>query len=193
MTFPKRPALARTGLILVLGTLPLLAQAPRLQLDRLERLAGTASQVVDVTLDGSTLRMATQFMDKDPQARALVQGLQGIYVRSFEFDRPNAYSPADLEAIRAQLQPPGWARIVHVQSRKDGQVEVFLMGDGRGGNLGLAVLAAEPKELTIVNIVGPIDLQSLGSLEGRLGIPRLGPVKGSGKDGEKPGGRHDAK
>ena len=197
MTFPKHPTLARAGLILVLGTLPLLAQAPRLQLDRLERLAGMASEVVDVTLDGATLRMATQFMNKDPQTRALVQGLQGIYVKSFEFDRPDAYSLADLEAIHAQLQPPGWSRIVNVQSKKDGHVEIFLMGDGRGGNLGLTVLAAEPKELTVVNIVGPIDLQSLGSLEGQLGIPRLGPAKGSGKGGEKrdekPGGRHEAK
>ena len=193
MTFPQHAPFTRAGLILVLGALPLLAQAPRLQLDRLERLASTASEVVDVTLDGSTLRMATQFMGKDPQTRALVRGLQGIYVKSFEFDQPNAYSPADLEAIRAQLQPPGWSRIVNVQSRKDGHVEIFLMGDGRGGNLGLAVLAAEPKELTVVNIVGPIDLQTLGSLEGQLGIPRLGPKKDGEKRDEKPGGRHEAK
>lgn len=193
MTFPQHTSFARAGLILVLGTLPLLAQAPRLQLDRLERLANTASEVVDVTLDGSTLRMATQFMGKDPQTQALVRGLQGIYVKSFEFDRPNAYSPADLEAVRAQLQPPGWSRIVNVQSKKDGHVEIFLMGDGHGGNLGLAVLAAEPKELTVVNIVGPIDLQTLGSLEGQLGIPRLGPKKDGEKRDEKPGGRHEAK
>ena len=189
MSFPMRPILARAGFILALGTLPLLAQAPRLKLDPLDRLASAASEVVDVTLDGSTLRMATQFMGKDPQTRALVRSLQGIYVKSFAFDQLNAYSPADLEAIRAQLQPPGWSRIVNVQSRKDGHVEIFLMGDGRGGNLGLAVLAAEPKELTVVNIVGPIDLQTLGSLEGQLGIPRLG----SKTDGEKPGGRHEAK
>lgn len=193
MTFPQHAPFARAGLILILGALPLLAQTPRLQLDRLERLTSTASEVVDVTLDGSTLRMATQFMGKDPQTRALVRSLQGIYVKSFEFDHLNAYSPADLEAIRAQLQPPGWSRIVNVQSKKDGHVEIFLMGDGRGGNLGLAVLAAEPKELTVVNIVGPIDLQTLGSLEGQLGIPRLGPKKDGEKRDEKPGERHEAK
>jgi hypothetical protein len=36
------------------------------------------------------------------------------------------------------------------------------------------VLSAEPKELTIVNIVGPVDLQKLAKLEGNLGIPDLG-------------------
>jgi hypothetical protein len=44
-----------------------------------------------------------------------------------------------------------------------------------------------------VNIVGPIDLQTLGSLEGQLGIPRLGPKRDGEKRDEKPGGRHEAK
>ncbi|HEX9080939.1 MAG TPA: DUF4252 domain-containing protein [Holophagaceae bacterium] len=193
MSFPKRPTLALAGFLLILETLPLSAQSARLKLDQLERLAGAASEVVDVTLDGSTLQMATKFMEKDPKTLALVRNLQGIYVKSFEFDRPEAYTSADLDAIHAQLQPPGWSRIVNVQSRKEGHVEVFLMGDGRGGSLGLAVLAAEPKELTVVNILGPIDLQSLGSLEGQLGIPRLGTGKADEKREEKPGGRHEAK
>lgn len=193
MSFPKRPTLALAGFLLILETLPLSAQSARLKLDQLERLAGAASEVVDVTLDGFTLQMATKFMEKDPKTLALVRNLQGIYVKSFEFDRPEAYTSADLDAIHAQLQPPGWSRIVNVQSRKEGHVEVFLMGDGRGGSLGLAVLAAEPKELTVVNILGPIDLQSLGSLEGQLGIPRLGTGKAGEKREEKPGGRHEAK
>jgi hypothetical protein len=189
MIHPKHPAFALAGLVLILGARPLAAQSARLRLDGLERLNGAATEVVDVTLDGSTLQMATRFMDKDPQTAALVRNLQGIYVKSFEFDRADAYTPADVDAIRAQLQPPGWARIVDVRSKKDGHVEVFLLGDGRGANLGLAVLAAEPRELTVVNIVGPIDLQSLGSLEGQLGIPRLGTGKGEARKE----GRHGTK
>ena len=38
---------------------------------------------------------------------------------------------------------------------------------------GLAVLATDPKELTVVNIVGPIDLEKLTQLEGQFGIPDL--------------------
>ncbi len=164
------------ALLLAAGALPLAAQAPRLQLDHLDRLAHQASEVVDVTLDGSSLQMARQFMGQDPASLAVARKLQGIYVKSFEFDRTGAYAPADLDPIRAQLKAPGWTRIVRVQSPKDGQVEVYLLGDGRGGNLALAVLAAEPRELTVVNLVGPLDLKSLGALEGQLGIPRLGPA-----------------
>ena len=38
---------------------------------------------------------------------------------------------------------------------------------------GLVVLSAEPKELTVVNIVGPVDLDKLAALEGQFGIPDL--------------------
>ena len=38
---------------------------------------------------------------------------------------------------------------------------------------GIAVVAAEPRELTVVNVVGPIDVERLSRLEGQFGIPPL--------------------
>jgi hypothetical protein len=35
------------------------------------------------------------------------------------------------------------------------------------------IIASEPREFTVVNIVGSIDLQKLRRLEGRFGIPKL--------------------
>jgi len=46
-----------------------------------------------------------------------------------------------------------------------------MTGDQIGG---LAVLSIEPREFTIVNIVGPIDLEKLTKLEGQFGVPDLG-------------------
>jgi hypothetical protein len=62
---------------------------------------------------------------------------------------------------------------VNVTSKKDGSVEVYLMlvGDQISG---LAVLSVEDKELTVVNIVGPVDLEKLSRLEGQFGVPELG-------------------
>jgi hypothetical protein len=34
----------------------------------------------------------------------------------------------------------------------------------------MAIITARPRELTIVNIVGPIDLAKLGQLQGQLGL-----------------------
>jgi len=39
--------------------------------------------------------------------------------------------------------------------------------------VGLAVIASEPRQFTIVNIVGAIDLDKLHKLEGQLGVPKL--------------------
>ncbi len=39
---------------------------------------------------------------------------------------------------------------------------------------GVAVIVANSHEVAIVNVVGPIDLEKIGELEGQFGIPRLG-------------------
>ena len=52
-------------------------------------------------------------------------------------------------------------------------MEVYLMMQGDQIE-GLAVISAEPKEFTVVNIVGPINLEKLTKLEGQFGVPDLG-------------------
>ena len=160
----------------------------------IEKLADKASEVGDGTMDSSLLQLAMKFLpDKDPDSakvKKLVSGLKGIYVRSFEFENAGEYQQSDLDAIRAQLKPPAWTRIVTVRSRKKGDnAEVYLKTDGGQQISGLMILAAEPKELTIVSISGfirPEDLQELG---GHFGIPRMeadAPRKdGSGKKDEE--------
>ena len=166
-------------LVIMLGAVPARAQEARLQIKHLEKLADKASEVVDVTLDGPMLQLAAKFMSderssEEAQARDLVRKLKGIYVKSFEFDNEGEYLPADVDAIRAQLHSASWKRIVNVRSKRDHEnAEVYLMG--AADNIqGMAIISAEPKELTVVNIVGPIDVDKLSHLEGSLGVPRLG-------------------
>jgi hypothetical protein len=176
--FPHKSRLPLVALLLVFASaLTARAQDPRIQTNVLDHLAAKASQTVDVNLDERLMQFAAKiFNDQDSdeaQIKKLVNGLKGIYVKSFEFENEGDYSPADVESIRSQLRGPSWSRLVNVTSKKDGVVEVYLMlnGDQIGG---LAVLAFEAKELTVVNIVGPVDLQKLSQLEGQLGVPELG-------------------
>ena len=152
-------------------------QDAKLQIDHLESLAQKAAETTDVTIDGPLLQLALKLIPKDQSlagVRSLVAGLRGVYVRSYEFDTDQAYSPADVDVIRAQLARPGWVRIVGVHSKRDREItDVFLMPQGES-LAGLAVLVAEPRELTVVNIVGPIDLSKIGALEGEFGVPKLG-------------------
>jgi hypothetical protein len=152
-------------------------QTSRLELSSLDHLSAKASQTVDVNIDERLMRIAAKaFSDKDADEREikkLITGVKGIYVRSFESDADGQFTTADVETVRAQLRGPGWTRLVNVTSKKEGIVEVYLLLNGEQVG-GLAVLSSEDRELTVVNIVGPVDLEKLAKLEGQFGVPELG-------------------
>lgn len=153
------------------------AQDAKLQINHLDKLAAKADETVDVNIDGAMLQLATKFLSSkkpdEAKAKDLVAGLKGIYVKSFEFDKEGAYSDEDVSAIRAQIRAPAWSRIVGFRSKREREnVEIFTRMEG-DKIIGLAIISTEPKELTIVNIVGPIDLDKLIDLEGQLGIPQM--------------------
>lgn len=159
------------------------AQDAKLQIEHLDKLASKAEQVVEVTLDERLLQLAAKFLSNNNPTEArikeIVAGLKGVYVRVFEFEKPGEYSLADLEAIRSQLRAPGWQKIVGIFSRRGGDnVDVHLKMQGESIT-GLAIIAADPTELTVVNVIGPIDLEKLRQLEGQFGIPNLNLEKGS--------------
>lgn len=143
----------------------------------LDRLADKATEVVDVTLDANMLQLASRFLsDKDPdQARVkkLVTGLKGVYVKSFEFEKTGEYEDSDVIALRSQLKGPAWTRIVGVRSKKNGDNADVFIGSDAGQVTGLVVIAAEPKELTVVSIVGSIKPEDLRDLGGNFGIPKI--------------------
>ncbi len=151
----------------------------------IQKLAAKAVETVDVTLDGSMLQFAARFLsEKKPEeadAKRLISGLQGIYVRSYQFSKPGEYSPADVESVRAQLKAPLWSRIVGVRSAQEGEnAEVFLKKEN-DRITGLAVIAADPKSLTIVNIVGSMNPEDLSRLSGQFGIPPIAARPGTEK------------
>ena len=152
------------------------AQDPRIQIGQLDALATKASNTVDVNIDERLMQLAVKFLSrKDPgevKVKDLVNGLKGIYVKVLEFENEGQYADADLEGIRSQLRHTAWNKIVGVKSRKEGNVDVYLMQVGNNIT-GLAVLAVGPKEIAIVNIIGPVDLDKLTQLEGEFGIPEL--------------------
>jgi len=147
------------------------AQNGRIVLDLPASLAAKAAESVEVTLDGSMLRFAARFLsDDEGDVRGVVRRLEGIYVRSYEFDSDGEYDRSIIDHMHAQLGPE-WKKIVTVQSRSRENTEIYTLP--RGDSIaGLVVITAEPRELTIVNLVGPIDLDKLASLEGQFGIPR---------------------
>jgi len=149
--------------LLIPGTA--LAQGARLQLDHLNKLAEKATETVDVSADASMLKQAAGFLAKGSDTEKmhrLLDGITGIYVKSFEFDAPNAYTESDVEVIRKQVSGPGWSRVVSVREKRE-LTEIYFWRE-KDTSGGLVVISAEENELTIVNIVGRVDLASLGAL-----------------------------
>ena len=164
--------LATTLVLLFLFAVPVSAQ--RLNLD-FPGLADRADEVVDITLDAQMLRLAAKFFSgNDPDERALkqmVSGLTGIYVRSYSFAKDGEYDRALGARVRSQLGST-WKPFVTVRSKKKDNVDI--MADMRGENIvGLVIIASEPREFTVVNITGPIDIERLADLEGQFGIPEM--------------------
>ena len=182
-----------TVLIGVWTAAQLPAQSLQLRITGLDGLASKAKESVDITLDSTMLQAAGGFLggnskDKDAaKLKELLSGLKSISVRSFEFKEDGQYRREDLDPIRAQLRAPGWSKIVSVTEEKE-LTEIYMRTE-QGKVAGFAIIAAEPKELTVVAIEGMIDLNDLSKL-GALGIPSI-PIpnqdKGNDKDRNKKG------
>lgn len=142
------------------------AQGARLQLDHLNRLGDKATDTVDVTVDTAMLKQAAGFLSgkgaDSAKVQQLLEGITGIYVKSFKFETPGAYTESDVEMIRKQVSGAGWSRVVGVKEKRE-LTEIYFWKD-RDTTGGLVVITAQSTELTVVNIVGRVDLASLGAL-----------------------------
>jgi Domain of unknown function (DUF4252) len=154
------------------------AQNARLNFDRLNGLDARAKDVVEVNIDGKLLDLAKRVMVKanDADAKKVAQaisGLKGIYVRVFNFANENEYNTSDVDDIRAQLQAPGWEKLANVRSKKNNQkIDVFTMFTGDQMS-GVAVVISDSKSIALVNVIGPIDIDMLVEMGGRLSIPKM--------------------
>ena len=153
-----------TASLLVAGaTMIANAQDARLQLDQLDALASRASRTVDVQIDAQTTKLVGVRDRDEARLKDLRNRLKGIYIKVFTFEKEGQYAPAEVDSVVAQLRGPNWTPLVTVKSKTRENTMVYINQAGDQIN-GLAVLNLEPKEIVVVNIVGPIDLSKLKEL-----------------------------
>ena len=161
-----------------------------------KELAARASNVTEVTLGKNMLAFAAKVMDgkdKDEEAtRHLIEGLDGIYVRNYEFEKEGQYSAVDVDKLRSYFEANGeWSTIVRERDKKSGESTDVMMKMVNGQPHGLFVLDAEARELSIVLILGPVKMEDLGRPSAIGGLGALGDLDpeshgGKNKDKEKP-------
>src|SRR5215469_14975295 len=154
-----------------------------------KELAARASNVTEVTLGKNMLAFAAKFMNGKDQDEAatkhLIENLDGIYVREYEFDKDGQYSLEQIEKLRTYFQGSEWTPIVHSRERDSGETTDVLVKMVNGETRGMFVLSAEPRELSIVLILGPVRVEDLGRLKGMGGLSVLGEIESNPKVKEK--------
>ena len=145
-------------------------------------LAARAEHVTEVTLDKNLLAFAAKFMDKDKdeddqEAREMIRNLKGVYVREYEFDKDNSYTAEELEGLRKYFSSSEWSPMVKERGRKgkeggQGESTDVYVKLVNGQMQGLFVLDAGARELSLVLILGPIDIDKVSKLGGNFGIPK---------------------
>jgi hypothetical protein len=155
-----------------------------------KELAARASNVTEVTLGKNMLAFASKFMNGKDQDEAatkhLIENLDGIYVRDYEFDKEGQYSMEEIEKLRQYFETSEWSPIVRERERKTGETTDVLVKMVNGETHGMFILTVEPKELTIVLILGPVRMEDLGKLRGIGGLGVLGDIHVAphGKEGK---------
>jgi hypothetical protein len=128
---------------------------------------------VEINLRGAMLRLIGKVVgDEDPEFAQIMNDLEAIRVQIAPVDRLAANDVRKgLDTGVSMLENLGWYRMV--LTRDEGE-EVHIYGRELDGNLqGLTVLAVEDEEVIILNLVGQIDPDQLGSLMTGLDLPEV--------------------
>lgn len=153
-----------------------LGHAQQLKLN-LDHLAARAADSVDISLNGSMLQFAAKFLDgkseDEAKVKKLISGIASIAIRSFEFKSDGEWAQSDLEGVRSQLKAPGWSRVVGFKSTSDGETAEVHVHSEKDKINGVAIVVTSPREFTVVNLTGTIDMDSLADLSGHFGMPKL--------------------
>lgn len=161
------------SLALLASSSALCAESARLEIPSFSHLQAKAVESVDVTVGPFMLWLATKLAperDADgTEVRKVLEGIEAVYIRSYQFDTDDAYSREDVEIVRKQLQQEQWMPLVEVRSKKSDDVDIFVAVEDDKAK-GFAIIASGPREFTIVNVVGTIDPQHIGKLQATLGL-----------------------
>jgi hypothetical protein len=143
-----------------------------------KELAARASDVTEVTLGKNMLGFAAKVMngkDNDSQAtKHLIEGLDGIYVREYEFEKEGQFTQDEVEQLRKYFETSEWSPMVHERDRKNNESTDVMVKLVNGESHGMFILDVEPKELTIVLILGPMRMEDLAKLNGVVGLGDVG-------------------
>jgi hypothetical protein len=135
--------------------------------------------VTEVILDEDLLSILAQIStDEDPNVMAILNGLKLVKANVFEVSEENKSGlESKINSIDSKLSGTDWKRIVKTRS-EDEMANVYIKHNNNKQIIGLVVTSLEKSgEAAFVNIVGTIDLATIGKLGKQFNIPHLNEMK----------------
>lgn len=157
----------------------LLASAPawaltgaKVDVDQPE-LAAKADEVVEVNLEGKSLDQGRRLLairhEVGASVKGLLNGLKGLYRRTYRF-ATGGYDDSDVASIHERMTGEGWQPLLDVKDNGRREAVTVYSYTGAEGS-GYTVVSSDPSEVTVVNLVGEIDLDALMDASESLGMP----------------------
>ena len=138
----------------------------------------TSTGVTEVILDEDLLSVLAEIStDEDPNVMEILNGLKLVKANVFEVDENNkAELEAKVNSIDSKLMGSNWKRIV--KTRSDDEIaNVYIKQNNNKQIVGLVVTSIdEDDEAAFVNIVGTINLTTIGKLGKQFNLPHLNNV-----------------
>ena len=144
----------------------------------LEQFESTTG-VTEVILDEDLLSILAQIStDEDPNVMAILEGLKLVKANVFEVsEETEGGLKSKINIIDSKLSGTDWKRIVKTRS-EDELANVYIKHNNNKQIIGLVVTSMESSgEAAFVNIVGTIDLATIGKLGKQFNIPHLNEMK----------------
>lgn len=126
------------------------------------------SRNTNLSLGPRVLRFAAKHTEEDPQARAILQNVDGIRVNVYSIDE-DANRASIHEAISHNTNAvfdASWRPVVRVES--DAQSVYLYVKEYESTLLGIAIVALDEEELVFVNLMGSLHEDQLFALAGEL-------------------------
>lgn len=138
----------------------------------------TGDEVVEVLIEENLIKMVSKITKKeDPALSELLYGIHLIKVNAYDVNEENEQKIKDkVKSLETNLTKKDWQQIVKVRDKNE-TAHVFIKTQGEDNIIGLFVMAVDKNDqAAFVNIVGKIDLETIGRLGEKFDIPSLGKI-----------------
>ena len=140
----------------------------------------SGEMVAEVLLEKNLLKMVSKFTkNNEPDVSALIGGIDLIKVNVYEVTDANKQSILKKQKeIEKEITNKNWDRIVKVRDKGE-NANVYIKTLGEDDIVGLLVMTMDDEgEAAFVNIVGKINLETIGRLSEKFDIPGLDDING---------------